>query len=381
MTSFLIIYLSVYSLAHYYILRKISAAFPPGRTANTGIVLFMAVMIMAPIMVRLAEKNGMEAVARFLAYTSYSWMGLLFLFITLAGTVDVVRFLIPAAEKFHKQKFARVRVLPRQLFAIQAMLAIAVYGYGLFEAADIHLEHIKIVSPKITEKTGRIRIAQISDVHLGLIIREGRLKKIIAAINEANPDILVSTGDLVDGQLNHLIKESGLLATVKPPLGKIAITGNHEFYAGLPDALDFTKKSGFTMLRDQGMVIGGINIVGVDDPVVKSLGTGSAESEHNLLLAQPKGNFTLLLKHRPDINQNNIGLFDLQLSGHTHKGQIFPFNLLTWFFYPQQAGHLTRLQSGSLYLSRGTGTWGPPIRLLAPPEVTIIDLVPEKRME
>jgi hypothetical protein len=376
MIRFLLVYLSVYSLAHYYLLRKIRAAFLPGKKARTGIVLFMAVMIAAPIIVRLAERAGIEPGARFLAYASFSWMGLLFLFVTLAGTVDVLSLLILAAEKVQKQKFTQARVSPRQLFAVQAMLAVAIYGYGLFEAADIRLEQIEIASPKISEKTGRIRIAQISDVHLGLIVREGRLKKIIAMIQEARPDILVSTGDLVDGQLNHLTTEAGLLAAVKPPLGKIAITGNHEFYAGLQDALDFTEKSGFTMLRDQGVMIGGINFVGVDDPAIMSLGKGHAESERDLLLAQPKENFTVLLKHRPEIAPDSLGLFDLQLSGHTHKGQIFPFNLVTWFFYPQRAGQLTGLNSGFLYLNRGTGTWGPPIRFLAPPEVTIIDLVP-----
>lgn len=244
--------------------------------------------------------------------------------------------------------------------------------------ANIRLQHIEIASPKIPKNSGRIRIAQISDVHLGLIVQEERLNRIIARIKEINPDILVSTGDLVDGQLNHLITEAGLLVAVKPPLGKIAITGNHEFIADLQDALNFTEKAGFTMLRHQGIMIGGINIVGVDDPAVKSWGKGHAESERDLLLAQPRGNFTVLLKHRPDINPNSLGLFDLQLSGHTHNGQIFPFNLLTWLFYPQRAGQLTKLRSGLLFLSCGTGTWGPPIRFLAPPEVTIIDLVPAK---
>jgi hypothetical protein len=381
MIRFLLVYLSVYPLVHYYLFRKIRAALPLGRKAKTGIVLFMAAMIAAPIVIRLAEGVGIETGARFLAYTSFSWMGLLFLFITLAATVDVGRFIILAAEKIQQRKFIQARVSPRHLLTILVILVVAVYGYGLFEAADIRLEHIQITSPKITEKTGKIRIAQISDVHLGLIVREERLKRILNQINEAKPDILVSTGDLVDGQLNHLIQEAGLLTAIKPPLGKFAITGNHEFYAGLPDALDFTKKAGFTILRDQGLVIGGINLVGVDDPAVRLLGISDTVSEHDLLLAQPKENFTLLLKHRPDIATDSRGLFDLQLSGHTHKGQIFPFNLLTWFFFPQHAGQLTRLKSGFLYLSRGTGTWGPPIRFLAPPEVTIIDLIPEKRMK
>ena len=279
MIRFLLVYLSVYSLVHYYLFRKIKAALLPGRKATTGIILLMVVMIAAPIMVRLAERGGMETGARFSAYTSFSWMGLVFLFITLAATVDAGRFVILAAEKVQKRKFiTQSRISPRQLLLIQVMLTVAVYSYGLFEAADIRLEHIQIVTPKISEQTGRIRMAQISDVHLGLIVREKRLKRILARINEAKPDLLVSTGDLVDGQLNHLINEAGLLAALKPTLGKIAITGNHEFHAGLPDALDFTKKSGFALLRDQGLMVGGINIVGVDDPTVKSLGTGHAES-------------------------------------------------------------------------------------------------------
>jgi len=376
MIRFLLLYLSIYPLVHYYALRKIRAAFLLSKKAHLCLVLFMATMIAAPIMVRLAERAGIETGARFWAYTSFSWMGLLFLFTTISAAVDTVCYAILATEKIQKRKLSLPQVSPRQLFAAQAMLALAVYGYGLFEAADIRLEHIEIASPKIAASTGRIRIAQISDVHLGLIIREGRLKQIIARIQEAQPDILVSTGDLLDGQLNHLTTEAALLAAINPPLGKFAITGNHEFYAGLQDALNFTTASGFTILRQQGVVVGGINLVGVDDPAVRAFGNEQAQSEHDLLAAQPKENFTLLLKHRPAIAPNSLGLFDLQLSGHTHKGQIFPFNLLTWIFYPQRAGQLTTLNSGLLYLSRGTGTWGPPIRFLAPPEVAIIDLLP-----
>ena len=378
MIRFLLLYLSIYPLVHYYAFRKIRAAFRPGRKANLGLILFMAVMIAAPIIVRLTERIGIEAGARFWAYVSFSWMGMLFLFLILSGAVDLSRLAFLAAEKILQRKLPRTTVSPRRLLAIQALLVVAVYGYGIFEAADIRLEGIEIASPKITAKIGRLRIAQISDLHLGLIIREGRLNRVLARIQEAQPDILVSTGDLVDGQLNHFVKEAELLAAVKPPLGKFAITGNHEFYAGLQDALDFTERSGFTLLRQRGMVIGGINLVGVDDPARNSFAQEPAPSERDALSAQPKENFTLLLKHRPDIDPNSLGLFDLQLSGHTHKGQVFPFNLLTWFFYPQRSGQLTRLDNGYLYLSRGTGTWGPPIRFLAPPEVTIIDLVPAK---
>ena len=378
MTSFLLVYLSIYSIVHLYLYRKIRAAFQPDHSTNRGIVIFMALMIVAPIMVRLAERAGIETGARFWAYASFSWMGLLFLFIVLSVMVEALRFTLRAAAGLRQHQPNKTRISPRQLFTLQAIVALAIYGYGLFEATDIRLERIEIASPKITAKSGRIRIVQISDVHLGLIVREGRLSRILARIQEANPDILVSTGDLVDGQLNHLFKEADLLAALDPPLGKIAITGNHEFYAGLQEAVKFTEASGFTLLRHQGMMVGGINFVGVDDRAAISFGQEPAKSESALLSAQPREVFTILLKHRPDIDPDSLGLFDLQLSGHTHKGQIFPFNLLTWLFHPQPAGQLTSLKSGFLYLNRGTGTWGPPIRFLAPPEVTIIDLVPAR---
>jgi hypothetical protein len=378
MTSFLLVYLSIYSVAHLYLYRKIRAAFQPNHSTNRGIAIFMALMIVAPIMVRLAERAGIETGARFWAYASFSWMGLFFLFIMLSAMVEALRFTLRAAAGVRQQPPNKTRRTPRQLFTLQAIVAFAIYGYGLFEATDIRLERIELASPKITAKSGRIRIVQISDVHLGLIVREGRLSRILARIQEANPDILVSTGDLVDGQLNHLFKEADLLAALDPPLGKIAITGNHEFYAGLQEAVKFTEASGFTLLRHQGMMVGGINFVGVDDRAAISFGQEPAKSESALLSAQPREVFTILLKHRPDIDPDSLGLFDLQLSGHTHKGQIFPFNLLTWLFHPQPAGQLTSLKSGFLYLNRGTGTWGPPIRFLAPPEVTIIDLVPAR---
>jgi predicted MPP superfamily phosphohydrolase len=375
MIRFLLAYLSIYCLAHYYVQRKIRTAFSPGRTAHLAILLFMAAMVAAPLMVRLTEKGGFETGARIVSYAGYSWMGLLFLFVILSGTIDLIRLPFLVTKALGYRQPARVWVSPRRLLTIEMLIVAAAYGYGLFEAADIRLEHVEITSPKIPEHPGRIRIVQISDVHLGLIIRGQRLSKIIARIESANPDILVSTGDLVDGQLNHLAKEAELLAALNPPLGKIAVTGNHEFYAGLQNALDFTEQAGFTILRHQDITAGTINLVGVDDRTLTSWGREPLKSERDLLLAQPRENFTVLLKHRPDIDPESLGHFDLQLSGHTHKGQIIPFNLLTWLAYPQQAGHLTPLESGFLYLSRGTGTWGPPIRLLAPPEITIIDLL------
>jgi predicted MPP superfamily phosphohydrolase len=263
----------------------------------------------------------------------------------------------------------------RSSFLIASSCAVCIAVYGYFDALQIRTERTVIESPKIPAEIGRIRLVQISDVHLGLIVRERRLQRIIGEINKANPDLLVSTGDLVDGQINDL---SGLvegLRQIKPRYGKFAVTGNHEYYAGIDQALDFTRKAGFTVLEGEATEAAGITIAGVNDPAGRQMGTGRTVAEQELLGQLPDSRFTLFLKHRPVVEKGSAGLFDLQLSGHIHKGQIFPFNLVTRLFYPVKTGFSHLQGNAALYVSRGTGTWGPPVRFLAPPEITVIDLV------
>ncbi len=162
-------------------------------------------------------------------------------------------------------------------------------------------------------------------------------------------------------------------------MGKYAVTGNHEFYAGLPEALDFTQKTGFLLLRGQAHTLqNGLTIAGVDDPTGRFQAPPNALPENKLLGEIPENQFVIFLKHQPIVDANSIGLFNLQLSGHTHNGQIFPFGLLVRLVYKLNPG-FTKLEKGSVaYISRGTGTWGPPVRFLAPPEVTLIEITTNK---
>jgi predicted MPP superfamily phosphohydrolase len=204
------------------------------------------------------------------------------------------------------------------------------------------------------------------------------MEKILAIVRAEKPDIFISTGDLVDAQINHLPGLVELLSKIEARHGKFAITGNHEYYAGLDKALAFTRACGFTLLRGTAASSGVINIAGVDDPAGVQLKLEKPVSEKTLLSKLPRGKFTLLLKHQPRLDRGALGLFDLQLSGHTHKGQIWPFTWLSALTYPLNAGRFDLANGSVLYVSRGTGTWGPPIRFLSPPEVTVIELVRKK---
>ena len=263
-------------------------------------------------------------------------------------------------------------------FLLPLVVALGVTLYGLAEASQVRLEAIKIKSAKLPAEIGTLTIAQISDVHLGLIMRERRLIKILNRIKASRPDILVSTGDLVDGEICHMEGVMSLLQDFQPRFGKYAVTGNHEYYAGLKRALECTEQAGFKILRGEVVnVADAINIAGVDDPQGKSFADYEPIDEKELLAKADSSRFTLFLKHRPNVDSNAIGRFDLQLSGHTHKGQIWPFTLLVRRFFPRMAGSFPLGRGSWLHVSRGSGTWGPPIRFLAPPEVTVIEIARE----
>jgi predicted MPP superfamily phosphohydrolase len=373
---FFAVFFGLYGLLHFYSFVKLKQALEPGPWPLAGLTLFMIMMVLAPLLVRLLERNAWPTLARLLAHVGYVWMGLLFLFVSCALLLDLYRVLMLLLQGAVRVDLSHLMPSPRVNFFAPLILALTVAIFGFFQALNIRTERIVIQTAKIPRDIGRVRIVQISDVHLGLIVRQSRLAKILECVTAAHPDLLVSTGDLVDGQLNELAGLAEQIRQVKTPLGKYAVTGNHEFYAGIGTALKFTQEAGFTVLRGKGLTVSGVlNLAGVDDPAGNRFGTGHIISEKALLTDLPRSAFTVLLKHRPIPDDESIGLFDLQLSGHTHKGQIFPFTVLIDLMYPKSAGLLELGAGARLYVSRGSGTWGPPIRFLSAPEVTVIDLV------
>jgi len=335
------------------------------------IIFFMIGMIIFPVLARILEHNQYDGLARITAIVGFTWMGfILFLFWgTLALTfADLLLRLVNPVLPF--------RLLPltgRLPCAILLGLVIALTLYGSWESWQVKTERIKITTSKLPRHVNRLRIVQISDIHLGLLARQGRLNSILQKVTQENPDILVSTGDLLDGNVRHLPELAALLHQVPTPFGKYAVTGNHEFYSGIENATAFHHKAGFKLLRGETKTIPGlINIVGVDDsPEIDS------KPVHLLLSSASKGLFTLFLKHRPHIEEKALGHFDLQLSGHTHGGQIFLYNFLVSLSYSYLRGFFELSRGSFLYVNRGSGTWGPQMRLFTPPEITLVELTPK----
>jgi len=378
MYLFLLSILGIYSAVHIYAFVRIRAAFPLGAMAGIFLAAFMAAMTVAPVMVRILERQEYETQARLLSHIGYTWMGILFLFFSVSLLIDLYRLVIFTSGLLLHRDMALFIPSARSLFLIPCVIALFISCYGYFEALKIEPERFTVTTAKLPPALDRLRIVQISDVHLGLMVREARLEKIIRVIKQAKPDIVVSTGDLVDGQINSMTGLAAMFGEIDPPHGKYAVTGNHEFYAGLSQALEFTRQAGFTVLRGEAVdVAGALTIAGIDDPTGKRFAPTHGLSEQELLARTSPDHFTILLKHLPLVRGNGNRHYDLQLSGHTHRGQIFPFSLVTALFFHYHAGWYTLPGGAHLHVSRGTGTWGPPIRFLAPPEVTVIDLVRE----
>jgi hypothetical protein len=307
----------------------------------------------------------------------YGWMGASFLFFWLALAVDVWRL---PARIFHLPVLT-----PRHAFLGAAAAVAALSAYGIHEALNPRVERLEIVTAQLPPDTGRVRIVLISDVHLGVTMGPRRLPTILEQVKALDPDILISTGDMVDGSALHLEGSAARFAAIQPRYGKYAVMGNHEQYRGLAQSLAFHEQAGFRSLRGEAVeVLPGLVIAGVDDPgrgapgVVLPGGVDTTD-DGALLPALPEGKFVLFLKHQPLLARQGMERVDLQLSGHTHGGQIYPFVWLTRLRYDFGPGLHELPGGGRLYVSRGSGTWGPPMRVLAPAEITLIELVPASR--
>jgi predicted MPP superfamily phosphohydrolase len=376
MPLFLLTFFLLYGALHFYLLLKARQAFALSLAPAFALVFFMLPMICAPLIVYFIEKHGFLSWARLFSFVGYCWMGFVFLCFCCLIAIDLYRLLIFAGGRVFPAAFAALAPSPQYYFPVAVLLSLAIALYGHSEAQNIRTERILLSSSKIPREAGKLKIVQISDVHLGMIVREARLTRILREVKKADPDLFISTGDLVDGQINKLAGLAEILGEIQPRYGKFAVTGNHEFYAGLAQSLDFTRRAGFTLLRGEGLTVAGlINLAGVDDPAGRGFGLYREASEKGLLSNLPREKFTILLKHRPEVEGTALGFFDLQISGHTHQGQIFPFRLLTRIFFPYYGGSFRLSPHALLHVSRGSGTWGPPIRFLSPPEVTVYELV------
>lgn len=378
MSWFLVGFFLIYGGFHGYLVWKLCAAFPALRGGwLVGLVLFCLTMMAAPYFVfRLGRSPDYPRLASVCSLICYTWTALLWWFVCLGVIGETWNLL--ARGTGHFWPAARQGIVPARTFLALALpLLLAALAWGLLEANNIRLRTVEIEVPQMAADAEPIRIAQITDLHLGMFMGRRRLERTLDCVREARADLIVATGDLTDSPAEEYPELVAMLAAVDAPLGKYAVTGNHEYFVGLEAAVAFHAKGGFKMLRGEAVRFGDrLILCGVDDPAGLWRGQPCNLDENAVLPPKGEARPVVLLKHQPRIVKESVGRFDVQLSGHTHGGQIFPWHVFSQASYGYNHGLFALAEGSWLYVSRGAGTWGPPLRLFAPPEVTLIVLKP-----
>ena len=352
---------------------KLKRAFLQGHAIGAAVLLvFILLLLLGPAWMRPLFSRGNQP--RFLVQACWIWLAWSFWMFVALIACDLwnVGLLL---WQMYVRPAGTVQWMLGPQGCVWVAIGFVVFGtlWGLVEANAIRIRRVEIVSPKVPETADGFKLALLTDVHLGPAATQGKLDKVLRMVAEASPDLVLSAGDLIDGSQDRELKLSEQLATLAPPFGKIAVYGNHDVYSGL----DFSRKchasAGFQLLENQSaQPVDWLWIYGEKDPASGWHPGYKGEKEALGGLQAPEGVFRLLLKHRPDAPKGEGAPFDLQLSGHSHGGQIFPFNLLVRLQYKYKEGRLHTLPGGmKLYVSPGTGVWGPPFRLFARPEITL----------
>jgi predicted MPP superfamily phosphohydrolase len=378
---FLIIVLSVWTAMHAYVWWRLSAT--PAVTAwlspRALLGLFASLWLAYPIG-RIFAHRDLNAIGYPLEVTGAVWMGMLFLLVMAMVASDALYLLLRVGTALLPR--AAETVVPRPHGAA-ALIALALAAIAVVQGvrAPAVGRHEVVLPGLPAERDGTVLVA-VSDLHLGTLLGERWWKRRVAQIEAERPDLVAVVGDLVDGSAEHVERMVPALKQLQAPLGVWAVTGNHEYYAGIDHSVRVLSDSGYVVLRDRWQEVApGLIVAGVDDATGRRQfapqGVSSAglpASALDLALRDRPPGATVLLSHTPWAAEEAAQLgAGLMLSGHTHDGQIWPFNYLVALQYPFIAGAY-RVEGMTLIVGRGTGTWGPPLRLWKRSEILRITL-------
>ncbi|MFD0196426.1 metallophosphoesterase [Streptomyces albidoflavus] len=258
-----------------------------------------------------------------------------------------------------------------------AAVALGTVGAGTYGVLrGPRLKHVTVPLAKLPRAAHGYRIAVVSDVHLGPILGRGHTQRIVDTVNSAQPDLIAVVGDLVDGSVAELGHAAEPLAQLRARDGSYFVTGNHEYFSGAAEWVDHVRELGLRPLENARVEKAGFDLAGVNDVAGESYGQGP--DFVRALGARDRSRASVLLAHQPIVIDEAVehGV-DLQLSGHTHGGQLWPGNLIAGLANPTVEG-LERYGDTQLYVSRGAGAWGPPVRVGAPSDITIVQLAAKR---
>jgi hypothetical protein len=369
---------------HYYIARRLvldpDLAQPWRGLAIGALCGLAATLVLQPI----GERWLRPARARLIAWPASLWMGFAFLLLLALIASDAVLWLaggVAEAAQDLQGPGPGAGMRAALVVGIALLAGLAGLRSGL---APPQLRRVELELPRWPASRDGYRIVQISDIHIGPILGRSFAEQLVVRVNALAPDLVAVTGDLVDGKVELLAEEVAPFAGLRGRDGVYFVTGNHDHFSGADAWVNEVAGLGMRVLRNERVAIGqgalAFDLVGVDDHRSGMIGQGGEDLDRALGGRDP-ARPAILLAHDPSTFKRAATLgIDLQISGHTHGGQIWPFGLLVRLVIPTVAGRYAK-GDAQLYVSRGTGFWGPPMRLFAPAEITEIVLRSARAIE
>ncbi|MET7935127.1 metallophosphoesterase [Streptomyces sp. NPDC005322] len=279
----------------------------------------------------------------------------------------------PAGPASAQATASRRMFVARAVAVGAAALAVGTVGYGTYSVLrGPRLKRVTVPLAKLPRRAHGFRIAVVSDIHLGPILGRAHTRRVVETINKTNPDLIAVVGDLVDGSVEDLGPAAEPLRALRSRHGAYFVTGNHEYFSGAHQWVEHVRELGLRPLENERTELPGFDLAGVNDVAGESEGQGPDLGR--ALGDRDRSRASVLLAHQPVVIHDAVKQgVDLQLSGHTHGGQLWPGNYVAALANPTVAG-LERYGDTQLYVTRGAGAWGPPVRVGAPPDVTVVEL-------
>ncbi|MCX2971486.1 MULTISPECIES: metallophosphoesterase [Streptomyces] len=416
---FVVVIVGVLGGAHYYLWRRLvrDVSAPRGVYRRVGTALAVLLPLTAVVGQVIGRSDAPFNVQRVFAWPGFLWFAVLLYLLLALVALEPLR---PLARRLLERRAARARAAEpaavpepapelvtvpegadgpgtgepgppaavpgppeapsRRLFVARAaavtagVVAAGTVGYGTYSVLGIgpRLKRVTVPLAKLPRSAHGYRIAVVSDIHLGPILGRDHSQRIVDIINRAGVDAVAVVGDLVDGSVDDLGTHAEPLARLSSRDGAYFVTGNHEYFSGHREWVEHVRELGLRPLENERVELPGFDLAGVNDVAGEEYGDGP---DYDAALGdRDPARASVLLAHQPVLIHDSVAHgVDLQLSGHTHGGQLWPGNYLAGLANPTLAG-LERYEDTQLYVTRGAGAWGPPVRVGAEPDITVVEL-------
>lgn len=374
---YVLIVFGIYMLGNYYVCLRGIQAMPSNAYIRTVAIIISVVLALSYFLARVLEKTSLHGLHQFTYWLGSIWMAALLYFFLIVLLVDIVRLLNLGFHFLPTPGTIAYIYLKRIVFSSSLLLVTSMLVYGKWNASHPHLKQLDITIDKQAGSMKELNLVMVSDIHLGSLFGKTKVQSLVDRINSLHPDIVFLVGDMLDEAQSPILRENigEPLRNLNATLGVYAVTGNHEYIGSASRAVKYLESLNVKFLRDTVIFLNNaFYVAGREDKDISRFSDKTRKPLAEAITGVNKSFPLILLDHQPaGLNQAVENGIDLQLSGHTHYGQFWPFNLLIKRIYEVPWGY-KRKENTHIYVSSGYGTWGPPFRIGSTPEYVNIRL-------